>query len=193
MFDNVISNKIILVYGLKLLIIQIICHGVQKVLNQHLLIQEVLHHHQHLLHLVIHQKEEILSGNHINNLKTKYFSLITHVQICTCVYVFSFCKIVLPVSPVVHNALCGVGEHCEMVREFFVRVLCSTGVLHISHTNVKVALGSQSPFILVLVAVTVLCYKLHLNKLQYIIQSFLVIHSVISSDVSLVGLMISNC
>ena len=173
MFDNVICNKIILVYGLKLLILQIICHGVQKVLNQHLLIQEVLHHHQHLLHL--------------------YFSLITHVQICTCVYVFSFCKIVLPVSPVVHNALCGVGEHCEMVREFFVRVLHSTGVLHISHTNVKVALGSQSPFILVLVAVTVLCYKLHLNKLQYIIQSFLVIHSVISSDVSLVGLMISNC
>ena len=85
------------------------------------------------------------------------------------------CKVVLPVSPVVHNALHGVGEHCETVREFFVRVLHSTGVLRISHTNVKVALGSQSPFILVLVAVTVLCYKLHLNKLRYIIQSFLVV------------------
>ena len=52
------------------------------------------------------------------------------------------CKVLLPVSPVVHNALRGVGEHCETVREFFVRVLRSTGVLHISHTNVKVALGS---------------------------------------------------
>ena len=85
------------------------------------------------------------------------------------------CKVVLPVSLVVHNALHGVGEHCEMVHEFFVRVLHSTGVLRISHTNVKVALGSQSPFILVLVAVTVLCYKLHLNKLRCIIQSFLVV------------------
>ena len=100
------------------------------------------------------------------------------------------CKVLLPVSPVVHNALCGVGERCEMVCEFFVRVLRSTGVLRISHTNVKVALGSQSPFILVLVAVTVLCYKLYLNKLRYIIQSFLVERSVISSDVSLVGLMV---
>ena len=52
------------------------------------------------------------------------------------------CKVVLPVSLVVHNALRSVGEHCEMVREFFVRVLHSTGVLCISHTNVKVALGS---------------------------------------------------
>ena len=77
------------------------------------------------------------------------------------------CKVLLPVSPVVHNALHGVGECCETVREFSVRVLCSTGVLRISHTNVKVALESQSPFILVLVAVTVLCYKLHLNKLRY--------------------------
>ena len=85
------------------------------------------------------------------------------------------CKVVLPVSLVVHNVLHGVGEHCEMVREFFVRVLCSIGVLHISHTNVKVGLGSRSPFILVPVAVTVLCYKLHLNKLRYIIQSFLVV------------------
>ena len=99
-------------------------------------------------------------------------------------------KVVLPVSPVMHNALRGVGEHCEMVHDFFVRVLCSTGVIHINHTNVKVALGSQSPFILVLVAVTVLWYKLHLNKLRYHIQSFLVVHSVVSSDVSLVGLMI---
>ena len=102
------------------------------------------------------------------------------------------CKVLLPVSLVVHNVLHSVGERCEMVHEFFVRVLRSTGVLHISHTNVKVALGSRSPFILVLVAVTVLCYKLHLNKLQYIIQSFLVVCSVISSDVFLVGLMISN-
>ena len=52
------------------------------------------------------------------------------------------CKVVLPVSPVVHTVLRGVGEHCEMVHEFFVRVLHSTGVLCISHTNVKVALGS---------------------------------------------------
>ena len=52
------------------------------------------------------------------------------------------CKVLLPVSPVVHNVLHGVGEHCEMVHEFFVRVLCPTGVLCISHTNVKVALGS---------------------------------------------------
>ena len=74
------------------------------------------------------------------------------------------CKVVLPVSLVVHNALRSVGDHCEMACKFFVRVLRSTGVLHISHTNVKVALGSRSPFILVLVAVTVLCYKLHLNK-----------------------------
>ena len=102
------------------------------------------------------------------------------------------CKVLLPVSPVVHNALHGVGEHCEMVHEFFVRVLRSTGLLHISHTNMKVALGSQSPFILVLDAVTVLCYKLHLDKLQYVIQSFLVVCGVISSDVSLVSLMISN-
>ena len=102
------------------------------------------------------------------------------------------CKVLLPVSLAVHNGLCSVGEHCEMVRKFFVRVLCSTGVLRISHTNVKVALGSQSHFILVLVAVTVLCYKLHLNKLQYIIQSFLLVHGVVSSDVSLVSLMISN-
>ena len=75
------------------------------------------------------------------------------------------CKVVFPVSRVVHNALRSVGERCEMVREFFVRVLRSTGVLCISHTNVKVALRNRSPFILVLVAVTVLCYKLHLNKL----------------------------
>ena len=52
------------------------------------------------------------------------------------------CKVALPVSLVVHNALRGVGELCEMVREFFVRVLHSTGVLRISHTNVKVGLGS---------------------------------------------------
>ena len=100
------------------------------------------------------------------------------------------CKVVLPVSPVVHNALCSVGERCEMVREFFVRVLHSTGVLCISHANVKVALGSRSPFILFLVAVTVLCYKLHLDKLRCIIQSFLIVRSVVPSDVSLVGLMI---
>ena len=100
------------------------------------------------------------------------------------------CKVVLPVSLVVLNALCGVGEHCETVHEFFVRVLHSTGVLRISHANVKVALGSQSPFILFLVAVTVLCYKLHLDKLQCIIQSFLIVRSVVPSDVSLVGLMI---
>ena len=68
MFKNVvICNKKFSAYGLKLLIIQLICHGVLKVLNQHLLVQEVLHHHQHLLHLLIHQKEEILSGNYINN------------------------------------------------------------------------------------------------------------------------------
>ena len=85
------------------------------------------------------------------------------------------CKVVLPGSPVVHNALCGVGERCEMVHKFFVRVLHSTGVIRINHTNVKVALGSRSPFILVLVAVTVLCYKLHLNKLRYHIQRFLVV------------------
>ena len=85
------------------------------------------------------------------------------------------CKVVLPVSPVVHNALCGVGECCEMVHKFFVRVLRSIGVLRISHTNVKVALGSRSPFILVLVAVTVLSYKLHLDKLRCIIQSFLIV------------------
>ena len=53
------------------------------------------------------------------------------------------------------------GERCEMVREFFARVLRSTGVLCSSHTNMKVALGSRSPFILVLVEVTVICYKLH--------------------------------
>ena len=53
------------------------------------------------------------------------------------------------------------GECCETVCEFFVRVLRSTGVSCSSHTNVKVALGSQSPFILVLVEVTVICYKLH--------------------------------
>ena len=100
------------------------------------------------------------------------------------------CKVVFPVSPVVHNALHGVGECCEVVHEFFVRVLHSTGVLCSSNTNVKVALGSRSPFILVLVAVTVLYYKLPLNKLQYIIQSFLVVCSVVSSDVSLVSLMI---
>ena len=29
-----------------------------------------------------------------------------------------------------------LGERCEMVREFFVRVLRSTGVLHSSDTNV---------------------------------------------------------
>ena len=52
------------------------------------------------------------------------------------------CKVVLPVSLVVHNALRGVGECCEMEHEFFVRVLRSTGVLRISHTNMKVALGS---------------------------------------------------
>ena len=52
------------------------------------------------------------------------------------------CKVVLPVSPVVHNALCSVGECYETVREFFVRVLRSTGVLRISHTNAKVGLGS---------------------------------------------------
>ena len=99
------------------------------------------------------------------------------------------CKVVLPVSLVVHNALRGVGECSEMVREFFVRVLHSTGIICINHTNVKVALGSQSPFILVLVAVTILCYKLHLNKFRYHIQRFLVVCSVVSSDVSLVGLM----
>ena len=33
-------------------------------------------HHQHLLHLLIHQKEEIFSGNYIKN----YFFII-HVQI----------------------------------------------------------------------------------------------------------------
>ena len=55
---------------------------------------------------------------------------------------YTMCKVVLPVSPVVHNALRGVGERSEIVHEFFVRVLHSTGVLHISHTNVKVALGS---------------------------------------------------
>ena len=53
------------------------------------------------------------------------------------------------------------GEHCETVHEFFVRVLHPTGVLCSSQTNVKVALGSRSPFILVLVEVTVICYKLH--------------------------------
>ena len=77
-----------------------------------------------------------------------------------------------------------------MVHEFFVRVLHSTRVLLISHTNVKVALGSRRPFILVLVAVAVLCYKLHLDKLRCIIQSFLIVCSVVPSDVSLVGLMI---
>ena len=75
------------------------------------------------------------------------------------------CKVVLPVSLVMHNALHSVGECCEMVCKFFVRVLRSTGVKRINHTNVKVALGSRSPFILVLVAVTVL----QLNKLRYII------------------------
>ena len=100
------------------------------------------------------------------------------------------CKVVLPVFPFVYNVLHGVGECCEMVCKFFVRVLRSTGVLRISHTNVNIALGSQSPFILVLVAVAVLCYKLHLNKLRCIIQSFLIVRSVVPSDVSLVGLMI---
>ena len=47
------------------------------------------------------------------------------------------------------------------VCKVFVRVLHSTGVLCSSHTNVKVALGSRSPFILVLVEVTVICNKLH--------------------------------
>ena len=99
MFDNVICNKIFLVYGLKLLIIQLICHGVLKVLNQHLLIQEVLHHHQHLLHLVIHQKE-ILSGNHINNLKKNFFfdNSCTNLYMCVCVFfssLFSFKQILI--------------------------------------------------------------------------------------------------
>ena len=53
------------------------------------------------------------------------------------------------------------GERCETVCEFFVRVLRSTGVSCSSLTNVKVVLGSRSPFILVLVEVTVICYKLH--------------------------------
>ena len=47
------------------------------------------------------------------------------------------------------------GNYCEMVCKFFVGVLHSTGVIQTWWFD----LGSWSPFILVLVAVTVLCYK----------------------------------
>ena len=46
-----------------------------------------------------------------------------------------YCKVVLPVSPVVHNTLRSVGECCEMVREFFVRVLHSSRVIFVFHRN----------------------------------------------------------
>ena len=106
------------------------------------------------------------------------------------------CKVLLPVSLVVHIALRGVGEHCEMVREFFVRVLRSTGVLCISHTNVNTNVISCSWKSKSFYSSSSCSYSSMLqvafNKLQYIIQSFLVVRSIVSSDVSLVGLMISN-
>ena len=48
----------------------------------------------------------------------------------------NLCKGLLPVSLIVHIALRSVGECCETVHEFFVRVLHSTGVLCSSNTNV---------------------------------------------------------
>ena len=64
------------------------------------------------------------------------------VEILMLGFSTKLCKVVLPVSPVVHNVLYGVGECCETVHKFFVRVLCSTGVLCSSNTNVIVGLGS---------------------------------------------------
>ena len=67
MFGSVFFNlkNLFSAYGLKLLIIHSIFLGVQRVLNQHLLVQELLHHQQHLLHLLIHLME-ILSGKYVN-------------------------------------------------------------------------------------------------------------------------------
>ena len=45
--------------------------GVLRVLNLPLLVQEPVHHHQYLLHLLIHLKE-ILSGNYVN-IEKKYW------------------------------------------------------------------------------------------------------------------------
>ena len=56
----------------------------------------------------------------------------------------ALCKVLLPVSPVVHNALRGVRERCETVCEFFVKVLHSTGVLCSSDTNVNTNVASCS-------------------------------------------------
>ena len=57
--------------------------------------------------------------------------------------IMTHCKIFLPVSLVVHNALRGVGERCERVHEFFVRVLHSSRVLNnLNSTNVFSCVGS---------------------------------------------------
>ena len=104
------------------------------------------------------------------------------------------CKVLLPVSLVVHNALGGVGECCETVHEFLVRILCSTEVLCSSNTNVNTNVISCSWKLKSFYSSSSCSYssmlQVAINKLRYIIQSFLVVRSVVSSDVSLVGLMI---
>ena len=71
---------------------------------------------------------------------------------------------------VMHNTLHGVGEHCETVHKFFVRVLHSSRVILVMQIiqTCSVALEFEVLFILVTVAVSVLCYNCSLwYKVQF--------------------------
>ena len=69
-----------------------------------------------------------------------------------------------------HIALHGVGECCEMVHEFFVRVLCSTGVLRSSDTNMISRSWKLKSFYSNSSWSYSSMLQVALNKLQYIIQ-----------------------
>ena len=62
------------------------------------------------------------------------------------------------------------GEHCETVREFFVRVLHSTGVLCSSNTNVISCSWKLKSFYSSSSWSYSSMLQVALNKLQYIIQ-----------------------
>ena len=76
-----------------------------------------------------------------------------------------------------HNVLRSVGECCEMVREFFVRVLCSSRFIFVFRRNCNfmqiiqtcsVVLEVEVLFISVTIAVSVLCYNCSLcYKVQF--------------------------
>ena len=82
----------------------------------------------------------------------------------------NYARFFSPVSPVVHIALHGVGESCEMVREFFVRVLRSTGVLRSSNANMISCFWKSKSFYSNSSWSYSSMLQVALNKLQYLIQ-----------------------